>query len=188
MDILDVFLGRDEPAVSFTDRSPDEGDFLVASPSTGRPLFDDYLDQNRLHAEVIPDFLGRADLKHYHLCAIGTRSSMLDFEAAILDRVPGKARTFVQRSPRYAGTMCEVLRHDASKWTALLHLAELWGIDPREICAVGDDMNDVPMLRGAGLGVAMGHANSEVLAAADLVTGADDEDGVAMLIEGVLLA
>ena len=49
-------------------------------------------------------------------------------------------------------------------------------------------MNDVPMIRGAGLGVAMGHASPEVLAAADLVTGSDDEDGVAMLIEGVLLA
>ena len=59
---------------------------------------------------------------------------------------------------------------------------------PTEICAVGDDTNDVPMLRGAGLGVAMGHANTDVLAAADLVTGSDDEDGLAALIEGVLLA
>jgi hydroxymethylpyrimidine pyrophosphatase-like HAD family hydrolase len=187
-EVFDVFVGRDEPAVSFTDRSPDDRDFLVAAPSTGRPLFDDYLDQNREHAEVSPDFLGRADLPHYHLCAIGTRESMLDFERSILDRVPGMVRTFVQRSPRYAGTMCEVLRHDASKWSALLHLAELWGVGPEEICAVGDDMNDVPMIRGAGLGVAMGHANFEVLAAADHVTGTDDEDGVAMLIEDVLLA
>ena len=113
---------------------------------------------------------------------------MLEFQSAILDRVPGLVQTFVQKSPRYAGTMCEVLRHDASKWTALLHLAALWGVAPEEICAVGDDMNDVPMIRGAGLGVAMGHAASEVLAVADLVTGSDDEDGVAMLIEGVLLA
>jgi 5-amino-6-(5-phospho-D-ribitylamino)uracil phosphatase len=188
VEIFDVFLGRDEPAVSFTDRSPDDTDFLVAAPTSGRPLFDDYLDQNRSHAEVMPDFLKRTDLDHYHLCAIGTRPSMLDFELAILDRVPGMVQTFVQKSPRYAGTMCEVLRHDANKWTALLRLADLWGVDPREICAVGDDMNDVPMLRGAGLGVAMGHANSEVLATADLVTGTDDEDGLAMLIEDVLLA
>ena len=49
-------------------------------------------------------------------------------------------------------------------------------------------MNDVPMLRGAGLGVAMGHASADVLASADLVTGSDDEDGVALLIEDILLA
>ena len=113
---------------------------------------------------------------------------MIEFERAVHERVPGRVRTFVQKTSRYAGTMCEILRHDASKWSALLHLAELWGVDPSEICAVGDDMNDVPMLEGAGLGVAMGHAGPEVLAAADLVTGADDEDGVAMLIDGVLLA
>ena len=31
-----------------------------------------------------------------------------------------------------SGTMCELLRHDASKWTAILYLAELWGIDPEK--------------------------------------------------------
>jgi hydroxymethylpyrimidine pyrophosphatase-like HAD family hydrolase len=68
-----------------------------------------------------------------------------------------------------------------------LYLARLWRIDPSEICAVGDDVNDIPMIRNAGLGVAMGHARPEVLAAADLVTGDHDEDGVAMLVENVLL-
>jgi hydroxymethylpyrimidine pyrophosphatase-like HAD family hydrolase len=84
--------------------------------------------------------------------------------------------------------MCEVLRRDASKWTAILHLAALWDVDPSEICAVGDDVNDVPMIAGAGLGVAMGHAPADVLAAADLVTGNHDQDGVAMLVDEVLLA
>jgi Cof subfamily protein (haloacid dehalogenase superfamily) len=186
--VLEIFRQRDEPALSFTDRSPDDRDFLVRAAPSGRPLFDDYLNQNESHAEVDAEWEGRPGAGHYHLCAIGTRSTMLEFERAIHERVAGRVRTFVQRTYRYAGTMCEILRHDASKWSALLHLAELWGIDPSEICAVGDDMNDVPMLRGAGLGVAMGHASAEVRAAADLVTGADDEDGVAMLIDDVLLA
>jgi hydroxymethylpyrimidine pyrophosphatase-like HAD family hydrolase len=109
-------------------------------------------------------------------------------ERAVHDRVPGLVQTFVQRSPRYAGTMCEVLRHDANKWTALLQIAELWGVAPDEICAVGDDVNDLPMLRGAGLGVAMGHADLKIREAADHVTGSDDEDGVAMLIDNLILA
>jgi hydroxymethylpyrimidine pyrophosphatase-like HAD family hydrolase len=83
--------------------------------------------------------------------------------------------------------MCEILRHDASKWTAILHLAGLWGIEPSGICAVGDDVNDIPMIKNAGLGVAMGHARLEVRSAADLVTGDHDEDGVAMLVDDVLL-
>lgn len=187
-EILAVFREHDEPVVSFTDRSPDEPDFFVAQSSTGRPLFDDYLDQNRPHAHVDPRWADSVeDGHHYHLCAIGSRPAMLAFQEVVLTGFAGQVRTFVQRSPRYLGTMCEVLRHDASKWAALLHLAELWGVEPSEICAVGDDMNDVPMLRGAGLGVAMGHAPAAVLDAADHVTGDHDNDGVAMFIDGVLL-
>ena len=186
--VLAVFRAFDEPALSFCDRSPEENDFLVDQPATGRPLFDDYLDQNREHLEVDPQWLDHLTGPHYHLCAIGDRSAMLRLEEAVLGRMADKVRTFVQKSPRYAGTMCEILRHDASKWSALLHLANLWDIDPQEICAVGDDSNDVPMLEGAGLGVAMGHSDERVRASANLVTGSDDEDGVAMLIDNVLLA
>ncbi len=124
----------------------------------------------------------------FHVCAIGTRSEMLAFQRAALDTINGRVQTFVQRSPRYAGTMCELLRHDASKWTAIRYLAKLWRIEPQEICAVGDDVNDIPMIRHAGLGVAMGHAGAEVLTAADLITGDHEQDGVAMLVDDVLLA
>ncbi len=113
---------------------------------------------------------------------------MLTFQRLVIDRLGSRVQTFVLRSPRYLGTMCEILRHDASKWTAVLQLARLWNVDPTEICAVGDDANDVPMIRNAGLGVAMGHAPDEVLAVADHVTGDHDQDGVAMLVDEVLLA
>jgi hydroxymethylpyrimidine pyrophosphatase-like HAD family hydrolase len=43
------------------------------------------------------------------------------------------------------------------------------------------------MIRHAGLGVAMGHASAEVRAAADLITGDHDQDGVAMLVDELLL-
>jgi hydroxymethylpyrimidine pyrophosphatase-like HAD family hydrolase len=191
-DALAVFRDHGEPVVSFTDDPPDAPDFVVGQHSTGRPEFDDYLDQNREHAGVEPGWAGRphaipASRAHFHLCAIGSRPAMLRFEQEVLGRLGGRVRTFVQRSPRYVGTMCELIRHDASKWAAILHLAELWGVAACEIVAVGDDMNDLPMIAGAGLGVAMGHAPAPVLAAADLVTGDHDEDGVAMLVDRVLL-
>jgi hydroxymethylpyrimidine pyrophosphatase-like HAD family hydrolase len=99
----------------------------------------------------------------------------------------GRIRTFVQKSPRYQGTMCEVLREDASKWSAVLHLADLWGIAPQEICAVGDDMNDIPMIAAAGLGVAMAHAPAAVRAAAKMIAPDHDHDGLAVIVDEVLL-
>ena len=191
-DVLDLFRDHDQPAVVFTDRGPDEHDFIIAAFPTGREFFDDYVGQNREHAEIDANERWRTatpNVKNplFHICAIGTASEMLGFEEFAHQRVAGRVQTFVQRSHRYLGTMCEVLRHDANKWTAVLHLAKLWGIEPDAICAVGDDANDIPMIKNAGLGVAMGHARLEVRDAADHVTGGHDEDGVAMLVDDVLM-
>ena len=186
--VIGLLHDSDEPVVSFLDRPSDRADYVVAVERTGRPLFDDFLDHNRPHAEVAPDWVDDPERTHFHLCAIGTRAAMLELEGRILAAFPGEVQTFVQKSPSYAGTMCEVLRADANKWTAIEHLCRLWEITAAEVCAVGDDMNDIPMLRGAGLGVAMGHAGPAVRAVADRVIGTNAEGGVAQLIEEVLLA
>ena len=52
-----------------------------------------------------------------------------------------------------------------------------------EIAAFGDDTPDIGMLRLCGLGVAMGNAVPAVKAAADLVIGTNDEDGIAEWLE-----
>jgi hydroxymethylpyrimidine pyrophosphatase-like HAD family hydrolase len=188
--VMRVFDSAGYPAISFTDLPPDAPDFHVAAYPTGRPLYDDYLGRNLEHAAIDPNWYDRrpAGAGHFHLCAIGSRPEMLEVENRVLAAAPGLVRTFVQRSPRYAGTMCEVLDPSASKWSAVLHLAELWRIDPTEIVAVGDDRNDVPMIAGAGLGVAMGHAPPEVLEVADHITLDHEHDGVARLVDEVLLA
>jgi len=54
------------------------------------------------------------------------------------------------------------------------------------VIAFGDDVNDVRMLKEAGLGVAVANAAPEVLAAADRVTASNDEDGVALVLEELL--
>jgi 5-amino-6-(5-phospho-D-ribitylamino)uracil phosphatase len=54
--------------------------------------------------------------------------------------------------------------------------------------AIGDNTNDVEMLRVAGWSVAMGQAQEAVKAAARAVTGTNLEDGVALAIERYVLA
>ena len=67
----------------------------------------------------------------------------------------------------------------AQKGLALQRLADLLGIPMAETMAFGDDLNDVSMLRSAGIGVCMGNASAEALAAADWQTASCDENGVA---------
>lgn len=165
-------LGRD--AVGMLDHDLTGPDFLIPDAEPSCPLFRDYVDRNREHARIDPQWMfDRSPVGHFHLFAIGDRSAMLDAERDVLELAGGRVRTFVQRSPAYQGTMCEVLDAEAGKWSALLHLLELWEIDAAEVVAVGDDQNDAPMLEGAGLGVAMNHAPESVKAVADVVLDGD---------------
>lgn len=65
-----------------------------------------------------------------------------------------------------------------SKGAALELVRRRLGVEPFETVAVGDQRNDLEMLRWAARGVAMGNAPDEVKAAADEVTGTVDEDGL----------
>ena len=189
-EIVAIFRRHDHPMVGFIDGGAGGGEFIVPARSTGRPGFDEYVDLNARHAEVDPDWADRTPTpgrEPFHVCAVGTRPEMLGFEAEVHRSLNGQVRTFVQKSPRYKGWMCEVIRADASKWAALQQLAALWGVSAGEIVAVGDDRNDVPMIEGAGLGVAMGHAPPEVLAVADHVAADNASDGLAAFLEAVLL-
>lgn len=75
-----------------------------------------------------------------------------------------------------------------SKGTGLLALADVLGLRPDQVMACGDSCNDLTMVRLAGLGVAMGNATPEVLAAADYVTDDNNHDGVAAAIERFVLS
>jgi Cof subfamily protein (haloacid dehalogenase superfamily) len=77
----------------------------------------------------------------------------------------------------------EVLQPDTSKGKALEHLAKLHGIDQKDIMAIGDNFNDLEMMKYAHLSVAMENAPDEVKAVADFVTNSNNDDGVARAIE-----
>lgn len=81
----------------------------------------------------------------------------------------------------------ELLHPEVSKGNALRVIAEDLHIKPEEIVAFGDNHNDIGMLQLAGLGVAMGNAHDEVKMAADYVTLSNVEDGVAIVIEDLVL-
>lgn len=56
----------------------------------------------------------------------------------------------------------------------------------KNVMAVGDSMNDIAMIREAGLGVAMGNAQQVVKDEAAFVTKSNVEDGVAAAIKKVI--
>lgn len=70
----------------------------------------------------------------------------------------------------------------ATKGHALLALCSALGVDPAHTAAFGDGTNDISMLKAAGTGVAMANADPATRAAADLITGENQQDGVAQML------
>ena len=74
-----------------------------------------------------------------------------------------------------------------TKGARLLELLKMWNIDPQQVIAFGDNHNDTSMLTAVGLGVAMGNAEPEVQQQAKLVTLSNNEDGIAQVLNEVIL-
>ena len=85
--------------------------------------------------------------------------------------------------PAYDVEVMEVFDPAVNKWQGVLHVARHHGIQPEQIVAIGDDVNDIPMLANAALGVAMGNARPEVHAVADRVIRGNGEEGLAEFLE-----
>lgn len=75
----------------------------------------------------------------------------------------------------------------ATKGNAVEFLAKSLEISREQVIAIGDSYNDISMIQYAGIGVAMGNAPDEVKAAADYITGDNNSDGVAQVIQKLVL-
>ena len=79
----------------------------------------------------------------------------------------------------------EIMRPGVDKGVGLTQLAALLGFTAAEVAAVGDSSNDLPMLRCAGLSVAMGNASDAVRAAADVVVADNEHGGMAEILNRI---
>ena len=90
--------------------------------------------------------------------------------------------TVVQTAPFYL----EVIPKTINKGQGIRDICSVLGIKTENVIAFGDAANDIPMLRAAGVGVAMGNAAEDVKVAADLVTLSNNDDGIAAALEKLL--
>lgn len=143
-----------------------------------------------------PDFF--ADTVHHHvpriddaaaLCAEALTKLLVHHHHYEVEALVTKVRTHVGDRAEViwsGGPFLEVAPVGMSKAAGLAALCDTLGISAHEVIAFGDMPNDVQMLQFAGRGVAVANAHPEVLAAADEVTAANDDDGVALIIETLL--
>lgn len=103
-------------------------------------------------------------------------------------RHAGVRQQLMEELPLRFGRLCvssslsdnvEINQLHANKGEALCALTRHLGLKKGQTIAFGDGLNDLTMLKEAGIGVAMSNACGEALALADWVAPSCDEDGVA---------
>jgi hypothetical protein len=85
------------------------------------------------------------------------------------------------------GNLIQVMQPQVSKAVAMGLVCDRLGVGRDETMAIGDNANDVGMLKWARVGVAVGNAVPAALAAADYVTATNDADGAAHAVQRILL-
>lgn len=148
----------------------------------------EYLAEHASHCDFVED-LASAALEGVLMVSVMADATTIARLGAHAARALGpRVHRHEIQNQGYGGRILELLAPGSGKWPALRRLAEGWGIGPREIAAVGDDLNDLELVREAGLGIAMGNAVPAVRAVADLVAPSHSERGIARAIEMVLEA
>lgn len=86
-------------------------------------------------------------------------------------------------SGRWYPDFADITARDTDKGKGLRAVMAWKGLKREETMAFGDGGNDIPIIREAGIGVAMGNANGSLKAVADYVTSSVEEDGISQALK-----
>lgn len=129
-----------------------------------------------------------ADEKVVHISFSGTCEPMSALEADLRDALGDSVTLLATIYPKLDFTLLDILPPDASKGHGVARLAELNGLQPDEVMAMGDNYNDLEMLDYAGTAVVMGNADPKLLERGEFYTTlSNEESGVAAAIERFIL-
>ena len=206
-------LGVDTPAITYNGayvKRESSGDILLNEAldvSAARELIDYceradltlnyYLDDMLYVARVTPWAELYAQLTSVELRPVGDLRLLADrapTKALIVAEPERIARLYDELSPRFAdrayvtisnAEYLEFMPKGVDKGKALAVVAAYYGVSRDKVMAFGDANNDIPMIRWAGMGVAMANATPEARAAAARLAPRYDDDGVAVVLEEI---
>jgi Cof subfamily protein (haloacid dehalogenase superfamily) len=162
-------------------------DIYLDNERDGHPFHLKYLERNRAHCHFVGDVTRVFCPLTIHVGALADRESLERLDARLNREFGASVRHLVMNNTNNEGAFLEIMTPGNSKWRALSQLIETEGFIPEEVICIGDEVNDLEMIRHAGLGVAMGNAIPAVKAVADYITRSNEEDGVAHVVEQFLL-
>lgn len=128
--------------------------------------------------ENLADFLSFAPIK---ILMSVQPEALAEVQKVLASQLP-ESLTVVQTAPFYL----EVIPRRINKGQGIRDICKVLGLEPGQVIAFGDAENDIPMLKTAGMGIAMGNATVAVKQEADAVTLSNNHDGIAAMLETLI--
>jgi len=172
--------------VIYSHRHPEVPLFYVES-LTGDPHFEAYLGRHRERAKQV-EKLVEADIPDVvEVAALGAGEAFDTGSRQVMEGLNGRVQShsMVLFLDQQFGKITEFFQTGTSKWQAFAGMFPEAASHPESVVAVGDEANDLEMIRSAGMGIAMGNAIEACKIAADRVTADNDHDGLAQALEAL---
>jgi Cof subfamily protein (haloacid dehalogenase superfamily) len=136
------------------------------------PVISNYITKSRISANVV-DNLEEININLSKVLVKGDYETLSLANEYMKDKISNKANMFFTGE-----TMLEFTDINATKGNALTYLSAHLGIDMKDVIAIGDNENDISMIKAAGLGIAVKDAKDDVKMFADYITNRTCVEGV----------
>lgn len=164
----------------------DEGYDILIESDVNDLKYSNYFSGKVDGCKQVEDFLLVKDPRVLTVVYMGEEDEIESFLDSVTKKYPEKYSSNIMENIS-AGALLEIMNPLGSKWLSLEEYSKEKGISREEIIAIGDDNNDIEMIKKAGLGIAMKNASLGVKKVADIITKEDNnEDGVANILREVL--
>ena len=146
-----------------------------------------YISRVKDRYKEVEDYLTLEDVNILSVAYAGDKKDMEGLYDYINERYPNIYRTHLMENIHLAEALLEIMNPLGDKWLSLLEYAKDKGIDKSEIIAIGDDNNDIEMIKNSGCGIAMKNGSQYVKKVADIISEKDNnQSGVAHELKKLL--
>lgn len=145
------------------------------------------LNKNIIRYQIVEDYLDDSIDRILAMVYPGEKEVLTDFHSYIIKKFPNRYNSHIMENMVLSRALLEVMNPMGNKWYSLKKYAKSKGIRTKEIIAIGDNNNDIEMIKNAGLGIAMKNGEDLAKSVADIISQKNNNDsGVGFELKRVL--
>ncbi|MGC8624719.1 MAG: HAD hydrolase family protein [Phycisphaerae bacterium] len=160
--------------------------YMMTSNGPIHAASEDWFIRNKMPALMVKELDGGTLANVLRLGIVADLPRSAEITERLTSQFKESINFLALKAPEFECHVIEVFAANVDKWTGVRSLCTMLNIDCANAIPIGDDINDLPMLRNARLSFAMGNAAPAVQHAAKRVTRSQVQAGVAAAVREIL--